>query len=300
MSSTAAPTPSVRLVRANGIEHHVLTWNEPAAAAGTIVLAHGFLDFAWSFTKLAEALVREGFRVVAFDWRGHGESSWIGDGGYYHFADYVLDLAELLPEIAPGGEPPHLVGHSMGGTAAALFAGTAPKALRSLTLVEGLGVPNHAPTTMPDRYVSFLGSVAKVRRRPPEALPSLGAAEERLRAQHPAIDSTWLRFVAERATREADAGRRHWRFDPLHKTTSPTPFQVEAFCAFLARIEVPTLYVCATDGFRLPDEAERLAALRTLTVREYEGTGHMIHWFAPDRLAADIAAHARAARTTGA
>jgi pimeloyl-ACP methyl ester carboxylesterase len=287
-------TPESSLVRANGIDHHVLTWNPGGGT--TIVLAHGFLDFAWSYARLAPLLAARGARVLAFDWRGHGESSWVGDGGYYHFADYVLDLDELLPQLS--GEPPHLVGHSMGSTAAALFAGTNPAALRTLTLIEGLGVPAHAPGVMPDRYGAFLRSVKKVRAGAGESLPSLDDAAARLRGQHPKIDDAWARFLAEKGTVPRAAGRHaeasadtglRWRFDPLHRTTSPTPFQVEGFHAFLARIAVPTLYVCASDGYRLPDEAERLTHLRGVRVREYEGTGHMIHWFAPETLAADIA-----------
>src|SRR5258706_3132064 len=76
-----------RLVHANGLEHHVLEWN--MGGAPTIVCCHGFLDLGWSFVWLAEELAAAGFRVVAFDWRGHGESEHVGRGGYYHFADYI-------------------------------------------------------------------------------------------------------------------------------------------------------------------------------------------------------------------
>ena len=83
-------SPRERFVPANGLRHHVVEWGEPDAP--TVLLAHGFLDLAWSFRDVAQRLAERGFRCVAWDWRGHGESEHIGAGGYYHFADYVLDL----------------------------------------------------------------------------------------------------------------------------------------------------------------------------------------------------------------
>ncbi|MCA9600779.1 MAG: alpha/beta hydrolase [Polyangiales bacterium] len=277
--------PAESFVRANGIDHHVLEWNP--GGERTFVLAHGFLDIAWSWKWVAERLADAGARVVAFDWRGHGESSWIGDGGYYHFADYVLDLDELLPAL--GIERAHLVGHSMGGTAVALYAGTRPDVPITVTLVEGLGPPSHGVDILPDRYGSFLRSVRAVRSAKRQVLPDLDAAVTRLAAQNPGLPDEVGRFVAERATRPGPEGHGYvWRFDPLHRTTSPTAFQAEAFHAFLGHIASPTLYVCGDQGFRLPDERQRLDKLKKLAFVEFAGTGHMIHWFRPAELSAEL------------
>src|SRR5262245_2914075 len=129
--------PSESFVGANGLSHHVLEWN--AGGSQTVVCCHGFLDLAWSWHWVAQHLAEAGLRVVAFDWRGHGETEHVGRGGYYHFADYALDLHELWPKLAPDGA--HLAGHSMGGTATAYFAGVRPKGLRTLTSIEGIGPP---------------------------------------------------------------------------------------------------------------------------------------------------------------
>ncbi len=272
-------------VVANGIEHHVIAWE--GGDRGTIVLCHGFLDIAWSWDAVARRLAAAGFRAVAFDWRGHGESGWVGAGGYYHFPDYVLDLDELLPRLATGRV--HLVGHSMGGTACSMYAGTTTERLRTLTLIEGIGPVGHGPELVPDRFGAFLRTVRGVRDEPARVLRDLDEAVARMRVQNPELGDELGRFLAARSTRPAPGGHGLvFGFDPLHRTRSPMPFSVEAYGAFLRRIDVPVLVVGASRGFRVPDEAERVALLRDGRTVEVEGVGHMVHWFAPDALAAAL------------
>jgi pimeloyl-ACP methyl ester carboxylesterase len=80
-----------------------------------------------------------GSAMIAPDWRGHGDSAWLGPGASSYFLDYVADLAGLVEALRRG--PAFLVGHSMGGGAASLYAGTFPDAVRGLVIVEGLGPP---------------------------------------------------------------------------------------------------------------------------------------------------------------
>lgn len=283
--SEIAPVSS--RVRANGLEHHVLTWGN--AGGPPIVLAHGFLDHAWSFHFVAQHLAPRR-RVLAFDWRGHGQTEWIGRGGYYHFPDYVLDLTELLPAIA--GAEYDLVGHSMGGTACAMFAGTRPPGLRSLVLCEGLGPPAMPLEALADRLTSFVASVARARRPRSDApvMRDLDDAAQRLRQQHGDLDETLARLLAQKGTREVPGGLE-WRFDPLHRTTAPMPFRPEGLCSLLARIEPPVLVVSGTRGFRTEDHATRVAAIPRAREVDLDGVGHMMHWHAPDRLARAILEH---------
>jgi len=137
--------------------------------------------------------------------------------------------------------------------------------------------------------------VAKVRsRRRPRAMRDLDDALRRLRVQHPDLPEALGRFLAEKATRPSDDGTGLvFRFDPLHQTTSPSPFRREVFASFTRSIEVPTLVVMGEDGFRLPDEEERRSELPPHSFAEVPGVGHMIHWHTPDALAELIAAHCR-------
>jgi pimeloyl-ACP methyl ester carboxylesterase len=268
-------------IRANGLLHRALAWGPDAGSP--VLLAHGFLDHAWSFDALARRLAAAGRLAIAFDWRGHGESEWIGPGGYYHFADYVLDLAELVPRLV-GSRPFDLLGHSMGGTACAMWAGTRQRGLRRLVLCEGLGPPASPPQALPERLSEWLASVARVRSAEPAPMRDLDEAVRRLRARHPTIRPELARFLAEKGTRDVPGGRV-WRFDPLHRTRAPMPFLRDGFVALLARIEVPVLLVSGERGFRTEDHAERVAAIRDAREVVLPGVGHMMHWEAPELLA---------------
>lgn len=267
-------------VHANGIRHHVIRWGE----GKPVILCHGFLDFAWSWREVAEALSQRGFEAIAFDWRGHGESDAIGAGGYYHFPDYVRDLDTLIPQLT--STPPLLVGHSMGGTACSLFAGARPSAIEKLAVLEGLGPPEVSSDQFPDRLVAWLDGMNRLETKTPRPIADLDEAIKRMRVRNPKIPEHMVRFLAEQSTKpHPDGSGLTWRFDPLHRTTSPIPFNRAGFLAVLRRIEVETLVIAASEGFRLSDEADRMACLRNHHFVEIPDATHMLHWDAP----ADVA-----------
>jgi pimeloyl-ACP methyl ester carboxylesterase len=283
------------IVRANGIAHFVVTFGESDEARKTIVCAHGFLDHAFGFEPLARHLVPRGFKLVAFDFRGHGRSGWVPLGGYYHFADYVADMDELLPQIAP--PRPHLLGHSMGGTAAGLFAGARPDAIDGLILLEGLGPPESALDEAPRRMRAFLDEVKKVRARGLDyagrPVRSVAEALERMRRVHPDLGDDPGLFLAEKATRELADGTRVFRYDPLHRSTSPMPYRFDHHATLLREVTAETLIVHGSRGYRHPEDEERRreATLRSSRRVVIEGAGHMLHWTHAREVADAIEAH---------
>ncbi len=281
-----ATTPPIHhRVQANGLEHHLLEWAPEGAPRGTALLIHGFMDAAGTWDLVAPTLAAAGLRVLAPDMRGFGEGARLPPGGYYHFPDYVLDLASIL-DVAIGSEPLFLVGHSMGGTIATLFAGARPERIAKLALLEGVGPPGNPYDVAPDRMRRWLDDVARASATPEKAIASREDALRRLMMNHPRVDRAVLATRLEHLVRDAGDGRVAWRFDPLHKTHAPIPFYAASYEAFARRVTSPVLFVGGGDhGFHPPDEAERLACFATLRRAELPDAGHMMHWTEPDRLA---------------
>lgn len=274
-----------RFVRANGLLHHVLEWGP--LDGPVIVLAHGWADVGASFTEVAQALVSRGYRVIAFDWRGFGQTEWVSGGGYYHFPDYVLDLAELTAALELRRYA--LVGHSMGGTASVMFAGSRPKELVSLVLAEGLGPPVSADS-YDRRLREWIDGVRAMRQKEIKPMTGVDQALERLRVQHPDLEGELAARIVPRLLKKDERGF-FFAFDPLHRTRSPMPFRLDLFEAVLSAIEVPVLIVSGDKGFRNEDHEARVGKIANVREAVMPGVGHMMHWHAPEAFAALIADH---------
>ncbi len=282
-------TPRDRFVDANRLRHHLLEWR---ADGPTVLLLHGFLEHAHAWDLVAPRIAEAGFHVLALDWRGHGDSEWVGAGGYYHFPDYAADLAGVVRAL--GGRAA-LVGHSMGAGGAVLFAGTTPSAVTALACVDALGPPDMDPDEVPRRYASWVADLEKTAERERPRV-SLADATARLRERFPRWSDAVAAHMALHGTR-AENGARVWKFDPLHQTTAPTPYYVRQARPFWQRVACPVLYVAGAESpYRLPadDEADRIAALRATTV-VVPGVAHHPHLEAPERLAEVLIAFLRRA-----
>jgi pimeloyl-ACP methyl ester carboxylesterase len=279
--------------RANGLRLFVHRFHAPGVAPSglTVLLVHGFLDAGATWELVARPLAAAGHDVFAPDLRGFGASDWVGPGGYYHFPDYVADLAALAEQIAPSGAIPArlgVVGHSMGGTIAGLFAGAHPGRVERLALLEGMGPLPTEPAFAIDRMQAWLRDMRRLARvsRP---LGSMREAVERLQLHHSHVPRDVIETRAERLTRTDEAGQLAWAYDPMHRTTSPTPFQAESFKAFLRNIDCPVLVVGGgKNGWHPHDEEERIACLRHPTLAELPAAGHMMHWTEPEALSATL------------
>jgi pimeloyl-ACP methyl ester carboxylesterase len=115
-------------VSANGIQLHVA---ECDGGGPLVVLLHGFPEFWWSWRHQLAALAEHGYRVVAADLRGYGESDKPPRG--YDLWTLAGDVAGLIRAL---GEPrAHVVGHGWGGMIAWTVTALHPRLVLSLTAV---------------------------------------------------------------------------------------------------------------------------------------------------------------------
>lgn len=258
-----------------GLRYHVREWGD--AAAPKLVLLHGWMDISASFQFVVDELEHE-WHVVAPDWRGFGRTEW-AKGGYW-FPDYMADLDVLLDHYSRE-TPSNLVGHSMGGNVANLYAGIRPERVARLVLAEGFGLPPSTPEQAPGRYAKWLAEW----RDPPKLRPyaSFAEIEERMRQNNPRLTAERARFLAREWAEETAPGQVVLRADPLHKMVNPVLYRYEEAMACWKRITAPTLWLLSEgdwvakfikDPFAL--EAYR-GAYAKLSERKIADAGHMMH-----------------------
>lgn len=276
----------------NGLRHHLDVWD--GGGDLTVLLLHGYLDLGRNWSFFVEALP-EGldWHLVAPDWRGHGDTEWVGRGGYYHFVDYVRDLDRIAAAVRRRRLV--VVGHSMGCTVLGLWLGARPGAAEAYVMVEGLGPPGLAPDAYPQRLAAWLDDTAPFDTEPFDTgrfdrpMESLADAMRRLRRSNPRLPEGQAERLAAYATRRCEDGLLRWRYDPLHRTRSPVPLLPEVNAAFWRRIAAPGLWV---GGAESPWHGEaiqrRLDALPHLQRRVLSGAGHMVQNDAPEALASEV------------
>ncbi|WP_262031120.1 alpha/beta fold hydrolase [Microvirga sp. Mcv34] len=114
-----------------------------------ILLIHGFASnhaVNWVNTLWVKTLTRAGYRVIAFDNRGHGQSEKLYDPAAYDSYRMAEDGRRLLDHL--GIERADVMGYSMGARITAHMALASPDRMRSMLLgglgihlVEGVGLP---------------------------------------------------------------------------------------------------------------------------------------------------------------
>lgn len=119
---------------ADGVALRAVLDDPPAgvALAGTCVLGHAMFARKTSFGRrdrpgLGHALAAAGFRTIAFDFRGHGDSHLPRASADYAYDDFVrFDYPAVVSAARARGEdlPVIVVGHSLGGHVALAAQGT--------------------------------------------------------------------------------------------------------------------------------------------------------------------------------
>lgn len=237
-------------------------------------------------------------RLIAPDWRGFGDSEWATENGSgYWFADYHADLDALLDQLA-GDAPVTLVGHSMGGNIACIYAGLRPVRIAKLVSLEGFGLPDSAPDSAPDRLVQWLDHLKTEGALPasPRAYASVESLADRLRKANPRLTVERSLFLAREQSRPSADGfvLKH---DPRHKSPGALPYRLADAMAAWRRVKAPTLWVQGDQSELLSrfhgsddsDLARRASCFANIRREILAGAGHMLQHDQPAALAALLA-----------
>src|SRR3954451_16155751 len=106
-----AQTPDrEHMVDVGGLELMVHEWGD--ADAPPFFFVHGGMDFARTYDEFAPRIAAHGWRVIAWDQRGHGDSD---HAALYGWDADLRDAMAVMDEIS-AGRPAPVLGHSKGGS----------------------------------------------------------------------------------------------------------------------------------------------------------------------------------------
>lgn len=90
-------------------------WLPNVSNGQTILIAHGYASFAYKFEHYIAPLLKMGYRVLAFDAPGHGQS----EGRHINVVVYQEALQEIMQQCGPVH---HFIGHSLGALTLSMIA----------------------------------------------------------------------------------------------------------------------------------------------------------------------------------
>jgi pimeloyl-ACP methyl ester carboxylesterase len=275
------------------IEYHTLVWGQPQPGRVPLVMVHGWMDVAASYQFVVDAFAQD-HCVIAPDWRGYGLTrSPVADS--YWFPDYLADLDLLIDHYSPGA-PVNLVGHSMGGNVAMLYAGVRPERVRRLVNLEGFGMPASRPSQAPRRYAKWIDELKAFHRGEMDLkiYDSMAGVAERLMKTNRRLGRDKAEWLAAHWAKPDTDGR--WRIlgDAAHKVINPQLYRVDEVLEMYRAITAPTLAVETAEQqleswwrgkYTLDEYHERLRAVSDVRIVVVSDAGHMVHHDQPEQLA---------------
>lgn len=276
IEGTCSQAPRVRHVHSDGLRLSCLDWGEAHEPA--LLLLHGGGQSAHTWDAFCLAMGR-GWRCVALDQRGHGNSAWSATGAY-SMHDHARDLEAVIAAL--GLRQPVLVGMSMGGIHALAYAAGHAATVRGLVSVD---IGPEAQREPVDRLMAGLDSYRRFD-SPADAAERLS----RLGARRPV---GLLQATLSLNLRELADGSWTWKYDP-RTLVGLTADQIMAarrpLWGMLHRIVCPVLIVRGADSdIFSPQDASRLAAaLPDARVVEVPRARHSVQTDNPRALAETV------------
>ena len=275
---------------AHGVRIAVHEWGH--ADAPPLMMMHGGFDFARTYDAFAPRLADGGWRVVAWDQRGHGNSehaalySWDGD---------MRDTLAVFDHVS-GGRPIPVVGHSKGGALMTQLADAQPHRFRCLVNMDGIPYRRNIPDLAEHERTTMLAKDlagwldhrrrTSTARRKPGTLDELAARRGRM---NPRLPHAWLRRLVTTGGFLCDDGWR-WKIDPALRFGGFGPWRPEWTLMRLPGLPMPFLGILGSQmeemGWGTPPH--KVAPYMPIDGRceVLDDVGHFVHIEQPDRVSA--------------
>ncbi len=278
-----------------GLRLAVHEWGD--ADAPPMLMMHGGFDFARTFDGFAPRIAAGGWRVVAWDHRGHGESehaalySWDGD-----LRDAIAMFEHVTSTSGDGSPRPiPVVGHSKGGALMTQLADAQPFRFRCLVNMDGIPYKRNIPDVAEYERTTMLANdiagwldhrrAVATKERRPDTLTGLARRRARM---NPRLPERWLQRLVTTGGYRSDDGWR-WRLDPSMRFGGFGPWRPEWTLWRMAGIPMPFLGILGAEmeemGWGTPPD--KVSGYLPLNGRceVLDGVGHFVHIEQPDLVA---------------
>jgi pimeloyl-ACP methyl ester carboxylesterase len=277
-AADAAVSLTPQIVRLQGARVELVAdcWGDDAAPSVLRLHGGGQTRAAWSQT--ARHLATNGWRAIAPDLRGHGDSGWPEDGAY-DTEDFAQDITEIVGRMAA---PPAIVGASLGGMVA-----LSAQRLSADQLFSAVVLVDITPRMESEGVARIVGFMLGY----PDGFASLEEASDAIAAYRPGRPRPKDLSGLERTLRRTSDGRWHWRWDIRFLTTKyrATDSGIEALQSSRSLMEqrllsgarklrVPTLLVRGAESDLVGGEGVStfLEAVPHAEFIDVKNAGHMV------------------------
>ena len=270
--------PTSHLYFSQRLRLHYVTWGDESAPA--LLLIHGGRDHCRNWDWVAERLA-DRYHIVAPDLRGHGDSEW-ALGGSYSEINFVYDIAQLVHQKKMA--PVTIIGHSLGGSIALLYAGLFPETVHRVVAIEGLGPSPEMLKRLREKSIDQrLRSWIETRRenagRMPRRYPTLEDAVTRMKDENKHLDDAQARHLTVHGALQNEDGTWSWKFDnAVRLGYGPGGLLQEDQYAIWSRIASPALLVRGKESWASDPVADgRIQHFQNAKLVNIEGAGHWSH-----------------------
>jgi pimeloyl-ACP methyl ester carboxylesterase len=278
------PRRQARLSEVDGREGRIALTRWGPEHASPILLLHGWMDCGAGWQLLVDELPDD-WPLVAVDWPGYGRSAQRADR--YWFADHLAELDWLAGALSPD-QPVRLIGHSMGGTVASIYAGVRAARVAWLANLEGFGMPELPHAQLPGQLTGWLDAL----RSPPtpRRYADLEALAVALRRANPRLPAAHARYLARVWTRPVDGGFEILA-DPRQQLPTPIRYARADLEACWAQLRSPLLLMYGAESTYMQRAlgADALARLRavmpSMTAECIAAAGHLLPHEQPAQVA---------------